>query len=140
MDLVADYAAPLPMTIIAEMIGLPTSDWARYRRWSDVILALSYARSGGAEAAQAHDNFVAVSAEMNEYLTEMIARRRAHPSDDLLTRLIEAEVAGERLTQPEILGFFQLLLVGGQETTTNLISNAVLCLTEHPDHFDRAPP
>ena len=74
---------------------------------------------------------------MNDYLTEMIAQRQAAPKDDLLTRLVEAEVDGERLTQAEILGFFQLLVVGGQETTTNLINNAILCLVENPDQFAR---
>jgi len=78
-----------------------------------------------------------VTAEMNDYLTAMIAERRLAPTDDLLTRLIEAEVDGERLTQEEILGFFQLLIVGGQETTTNLINNAILCFVEHPNELAR---
>ncbi len=74
---------------------------------------------------------------MSAYLTEMIAERRAAPRDDLLTRLIEAEVDGERLEHEEILGFFQLLVVGGQETTANLINNAILCLLENPDQLAR---
>ena len=69
----------------------------------------------------------------------MIEQRRAAPRDDLLTRLVEAEVDGERLKQEEILGFFQLLVVGGQETTTNLINNAILCLVENPGPA-RPPP
>jgi cytochrome P450 len=137
MDLAADYAVPLPMMVIAEMIGIPSADWARFKRWSDAILRLSYTRSGGAEAVAAMDDFGEVSAEMSAYLTDAIARRRASPADDLLTRLVEAEVDGERLAHDEILGFFQLLLVGGQETTTNLINNAVLCLLENPDQLER---
>jgi cytochrome P450 len=74
---------------------------------------------------------------MNEYVGEMIARRRAEPRDDLLTRLVEAEVDGQRLTQEEILGFFQLLVVGGQETTANLINNAILCFIENPEQLAR---
>lgn len=70
---------------------------------------------------------------MSGYLVEMIAQRRAAPTDDLLTRLIQADVDGQRLSHDEILGFFQLLVVGGQETTTNLINNAVLCLIENLD-------
>src|SRR5205085_4601515 len=77
------------------------------------------------------------TAEMSGYLADMIEQRRARPADDLLTRLVAAEVDGERLTHEEILGFFQLLLVGGQETTTNLIANAILCFVEHPDQLAR---
>jgi cytochrome P450 len=138
MDLAEDYSVPLPMTVIAGMIGIPLSDWPRFKRWSDIILKLSYTMRGmeaDEEAANALTGFRAVTAEMDTYLTEMIAQRRARPTDDLLTRLLEAEVDGQRLTQPEILGFFQLLVVGGQETTTNLINNAVLCFAEHPDQL-----
>lgn len=135
MDLATDYSIPLPMKVIAQMIGIPVEDWSRFNHWSDVILRLSYTRSGGPDAAQASADFTAVSVEMNGYLTDMIAQRRSAPTDDLLTKLIEAEVDGERLSQAEILGFFQLLLVGGQETTTNLINNAMLCLLEDPDQL-----
>lgn len=131
-DIAAEFSAPLPMKVIARMIGIPPADWARFKGWSDSILKLSYARSGPEEAAQAHSEFATVTAEMNEYLGAMIGRRKAKPEDDLLTRLVEAEVDGECLTQEEILGFFQLLVVGGQETTANLISNAILCLLENP--------
>ncbi len=134
-DLAAEYSIPLPMKVISGMIGIPTKDWACFRRWSDGILKLSYGRSGGEEAAEAGREFTAVTKEMNEYLGEMIAQRRTHPADDLLTRLIEAEVDGQRLNQEEILGFFQLLVVAGQETTTNLINNAVLCFVENPDQL-----
>jgi cytochrome P450 len=72
---------------------------------------------------------------MDDYLTGMIRRRQVDPQDDLLTRLIEAEVDGERLSREEILGFFQLLVVAGQETSSDLINNAVLTLLEHPDQL-----
>jgi cytochrome P450 len=137
MDLAADYSVPLPMKVIAEMIGIPGADWPRFKRWSDDILKLSYTRSDDEGAAQALSNFRGTTSEMNVYLTDMIEERRAAPSDDLLTRLVEAEVDGERLSQEEILGFFQLLVVGGQETTTNLINNAILCFVEHPDQLAR---
>src|SRR5258705_11044949 len=68
---------------------------------------------------------------MNDHMTQMIAQRKKQPTDDLLTKLIEAEVDGQHLTQEEILGFFQLLVVGGQETTTNLINNAMICLLDN---------
>jgi cytochrome P450 len=137
MDLATDYAVPLPMKVIAGMIGIPESDWEKYRRWSDAILALSYTRQGGPEAEAALDEFVAVSDEMDEYLKGMTAARHASPRNDLLTRLVAADVDGERLTHAQILGFFQLLLLGGQETTANLINNAILCFLEHPEQLAR---
>jgi len=135
MDLAADFSVPLAMQVSAGMIGIPLADWAQYRQWSDVILRLSYARSGGAEAELASRDFAAVTLEMDAYLADMIQQRRNVPQSDLLTRLIEVD--GERLSQQEILGFFQLLVVAGQETTTNLINNAVLCLLEHRDQLAR---
>ncbi len=135
MDVAADFSVPLPMQVIATMIGIPTKDWAQFRSWSDGILKLSYARSGGAEAEEAGREFQRVTAEMSPYLAEMIRERRAAPQNDLLTRLIEAEVDGEKLSHEEILGFFQLLVVGGQETTANLINNAIVCFLDHPDQL-----
>jgi cytochrome P450 len=137
MDLAADYSIPLPTMVIAEMLGIPVEDRARFARWNDVILRMSHTIPGGDQAEGASSEFVLVTAEMDEYLTGLLAARRAAPKDDLLTRLVGAEVDGQRLTQPEILGFFQLLLLGGQETTTNLISNAILCFVEHPDQLAR---
>jgi cytochrome P450 len=135
MDLALDYAVPLPMQVIATMIGIPTSDWVRFKGWSDGMMKLSYARTGGEEAASAGRLFAEVTAEMSSYLQELSQQRRAQPREDLLTRLIQAEVDGERLDHEEILGFFQLLIVGGQETTANLINNAILCLTEYPTEW-----
>jgi len=137
MDLAADFSAPLAMQVIAGIIGSPLADWARYKQWSDVILRLSYTRSGSEEAELAMREFSAVTLEMEACLADMIEQRRNTPQDDLLTRLIQAEVDGESLSQREILRFFQLLIVAGQETTTNLIDNAVLCLLEHPDQLAR---
>ena len=79
MDLAADYAVPLPMMVIAEMIGIPLEDWPRFRHWSDVILKLSYTMRGmdDAESAAAHRRLQDVTAEMSDYLTTMIAERRA---------------------------------------------------------------
>jgi len=134
MDLAADFSIPLPMMVIAELIGIPPGQWERFNRWSSGILKISYGRSGPA-AAQAMAEFRAAAAEINAYVAGMIAQRRADPRDDLLTRLVHAEVDGQHLTDEEIFGFFQLLLVGGQETTTNLINNAVLCLLENPDQL-----
>jgi len=136
-DIAAEYSVPLAMQAIAGMIGIPLADWPRYQRWSDTILRLRYSRSGGPEAEQSVQDFVAVSGEMNDYLTGMIAARRRSAQGDLLTDLVAAEVDGERLSQEEILGFFQLLVVAGQETTSDLVNNALLSLLENPGQLAR---
>ncbi|SEL73401.1 Cytochrome P450 [Stigmatella aurantiaca] len=133
MDLAADFSVPLPLIVIAEMFGAPIEDQPRFKRWSDVIMALGYTLEGGEAAARVHREFAEVSAEMKAYLHALAGQRRAEPREDLLTRLVEAEVDGARLTEEELLGFFQLLLSAGHETTTNLLNNAVLCLLGHPD-------
>ena len=136
MDLAADFAVPLPMMVIAEMLGIPLEDRGQFKRWVDVILRMSYTIGRqGEESQSALSDFRQVSMEMNQYLTALLAQRHANPKDDLLTRLSQAEVDGERLTKSEILGFFQLLLLAGSETTTNLINNAILCFIENPDQL-----
>jgi cytochrome P450 len=135
MDLALEYSNLLPTIVIAEMIGIPVVDRARFLRWGETIMNLSYAIAGGEEAAKAVQENAVVKEEMRAYLKEVLPERRKAPKDDLLTRLAEAEVDGERLTEEEILGFFQLLLSAGTETTTNLINNAILCLIENPDQL-----
>lgn len=137
IDFAAEFSFPLPMQVIAELLGVPIEDRSRYARWSDVILNMSYTVVGSSEGPAARASFDAVTLEMNEYLTLALAERRSRPKDDLLTRLLHAELDGEHLTQTEILGFFQLLLLAGQETTTNLMNNAMLCFMEHPEQLAR---
>lgn len=132
-DLVDHYAAPFPMTAIAELIGIPAHDRERYKRWSEAIMGLSYAITGGEAAERAGLEYVSVSAEMREYLAHLMQQRKDQPREDLLTSLSQATVDYEALSLDDILGFFQLLISAGQETTGNLIANAVLCLTEHPE-------
>jgi cytochrome P450 len=137
MDLAADYATQLPLMVIAEMLGIPLSDRPQFKRWTDAILLLANTITGGEQAHHAASAWGAANMEMRPYLAAHLEMRRAAPTDDLLTRLAEAEVDGERLTDEEILGFFQLLLLAGSETTTNLINNAVLCFTEHLDQYSQ---
>lgn len=134
MDVVEEYAAPLPMMVIAEMIGIPAEEWARFRRWSDTILKLSLTLQAGAEASAAVAEYVALKEEMHPYLAALMygGVRRG-----LLARLVDANVEGEELTEREIIGFIELLIVAGQETTSNLIANAVLCLSEFPEQRAR---
>jgi cytochrome P450 len=127
MELVDELAAPLPVMVIAEMLGVPPEDHERFRRWSDAaILLLGDSpvrdRLAGSQAV----------AELRAYFAAAAEARRADPRDDLLSALVAAEEAGERLTMPELLASCVLLLVAGNETTTKLIGNAVLALLRHP--------
>ncbi len=95
MDLVADFAAPLPMRVIAEMLGLPAAEWPRLRRWGDAIINLAstiFAVDSAASAA-----FLAADAEMRDAMAALLAERRAAPRDDLIARLATAVAGGERL-------------------------------------------
>jgi len=137
IEFAADFSAPLAMRVIAGMMGIAPEDWPRYKGWNDKILGLTFTRSGGEQAQQAMRDFNSVTNEMSAYLVESVGERRKSPQNDLLTRLLEAEVEGDRLTHEEILAFFRLLMFAGQETTTNLLNNAVVCFLDHPDQLSR---
>ena len=136
-DLVHEFSVPLPLMVIAELLGAPVEDWPRFRAWSDAVLGLIHTVSGGPEAAPAVSRFAIAHAEMAAYVTTLIDARRAQPRDDLFTRLIRSEVDGMRLDADQILGFFELLMLAGHETTTNLIDNAIVALHEHPRELER---
>jgi cytochrome P450 len=137
LDLAVDYSIQLPLMVIAEMLGIPPAEYPLFRKWSDAILNLAETVTGSAAALHAVEEFRIATAEMDRYLQQVLSVRRQQPQDDLLSKLALVEIAGERLTHIEILGFFQLLLLAGSETTTNLINNALLCLLEQPDQLAR---
>lgn len=132
IDLIQDLAYPLPVIVIAEMLGIPAQDRDRFKRWSDKIVELAdtLVGSSSSEGQQAHE-------EMEAYFRDIIAHRRAQPQDDLISALLAAELDNEKLTEADVLSLCWLLLVAGNETTTNLIGNAVLSLLEHPEEFAR---
>ena len=123
VDLISTVAMPLPVPVIAELVGVPIEDRTQFRSWVDALL-----RGEPPATRQAAGQFVA-------YLTRQIAHRRAHPTDDLLSQLIRAEEDGDRLTHEELLAAVFLLLVTGHETTVNLIGNGVRELLRHPDQL-----
>ena len=137
MDLVTEFAERLPLLVISEMLGLPRTDAPLLTIWSSAILGLGDALYGGARAARAVANYRAAKEQMHPYLSALLADRRAIPRNDLLTRLVQSEVEGIRLSNDEIYSFFQLLLLAGTETTTNLIANTMLCFIRHPDQCER---
>jgi len=137
MELVTELAAPLPVRVIAEMLGIPPEDHERFRSWSnEVVRSLGDGKLEDRRAAQR------AGEELERYLEAIIAARRAAPREDLISALVAAEEAGDRLKRNELLSTLTLLLVAGNETTTNLISNATLALLRNPDQLEilrRAP-
>jgi pimeloyl-[acyl-carrier protein] synthase len=136
MDLIEDFAYPLPVIVICEMLGVPVADRERFKAWGvDIARGLDAImlppdsdvsrRSGAARTALA------------EYFRELIADRRASPRADLLSGLIAAEEAGDKLSEEELLATCILLLVAGHETTVNLIGNGTLALLRHPAELRR---
>ena len=125
MDVIDDLAYPLPVIVIAEMLGIPQEDRQRFKIWSDAVVGASYPEGGNPQA------------EMSAYFLNMIEQRRHEAKDDLITALLNAQIDGQHLNQQELLGFCVLLLVAGNETTTNLIGNAFLCFDEHPEVMEQ---
>lgn len=123
-DMIASYAVPLPVKVIARLLGIPGEDYVTLKRWSDAFLAFSSMAPG--ERATSNR-------EMAAYFGRMAAARRLHGDEDLITALVEADVEGESLNDAEILGFCMLLLIAGNETTTNLIGNMLGILADRPE-------
>ena len=132
-DLMEAVANPLPVIVIAEMLGVPPEDRARFRVWSNQRARLleptisPEERAVGAKAAKALD----------EYFLPIVQARRADPQHDIVSALAQAEEAGDVLTEREMLTMLRLILVAGNETTTNLIGNGLLALLRHPDQLER---
>jgi len=135
VDLAHAYAIPLPVMVIAELLGAPRGDWERLQAWSDAIMGLIHTLAPGPLADAAVAAFAATHQEMVAYVLALAAQRRAAPADDLMTSLTQVEEDGEHLADLDLVALFQLLLLAGHETTTNLIANAVLSLIDHPDEL-----
>ena len=131
LELVSLLAYPLPVRIISGMLGVPEEDHSRFAGWSAKLAHSVQPTFGAVDPAELAE-IEQASEEFAEYFTELIARRRVAPADDLLTDLIRAEDAGDRLTVDELIATCVLLLVAGHETTVGLISNAVLALLRNP--------
>jgi cytochrome P450 len=136
-DLIDALAYPLPVIVIADLLGLPASDRPLFRRWADNLLERSDAGPDESLSQllseEAVARFAPAMREMNGYLLKHIRSRRASPADDLTSALVRAEVDGVGLSDEEIIGFVGLLLIAGHITTTATLGNTVLCFDEHPD-------
>ena len=129
MDIVSDIAFPLPAKVIAELLGVPPEDWNIFQRWARV--------DGSDPASSRQESGHSMQAEMFNYFSDLLEERRRAPREDLISSLSVAEVDGERLSEPELLSFCTLLLAAGQETTKNLITNAIVCLTDYRESMER---
>ncbi len=131
VDIVAEVAAPLPVIVIAEVVGLPVSDRHLFRKWADALLV-----DNGADALFSEDSVTAMGPyirEMNEYLLSHVDTCRRSGRDGLIRDLLDAELDGRKLDDIEIIGFLALLLIAGHLTTSTVLTNALLCLDENPD-------
>jgi hypothetical protein len=138
VELVADLAYPLPVIVIAELLGVPAADRPLFKKWVDGMIGNSKQFSLNDDSEEQRDytrHAMDQAKNLADYFASHIADRRTHARDDLLTKLVEAEVDGERLTDSEVANFAMILLVAGHITTTMLLGNTVLCLDTHPEQL-----
>jgi pimeloyl-[acyl-carrier protein] synthase len=133
VDLIAQFAYPLPVLVIAGILGIPDEDYERFRDWANVIAAAIDLPVDGLQAFASRAD--QVTAELTEYLGWIVAQRRADPRDDLISTMLGAQTAEGRLDGDELIATLILLLVAGHETTVNLIGNGTLALLQHRDQW-----
>ncbi len=126
VDLLSAFAFPLPITVICELLGIPVGDRDQFRAWTNTILFAG---------ADSRESVLAAAGDMNAYLRTLIAHRRAHPGDDMLSGLVTTTDTDGNLTDTEVVSMTFLLLVAGHETTVNLIGNTMLTLLQDPERF-----
>ncbi|MGK4002083.1 cytochrome P450 [Sorangium sp. So ce1036] len=130
MDLVAELAVPLPVTVIADLLGVPREDRHQFRRWTKILISPTGERDF-------IERIQPVLREFERYLRERLARRREAPRDDLVSKLLAAEEQERTMSPTELTSMVFLLLVAGHETTVHLIASGALLLLSHPDERRR---
>jgi cytochrome P450 len=134
MDVIADFAEPLPAIVTAEMLGVPTSDHRKLKDWTVDFAEML----GNFQHNPDHvPKVLRTLEEMLEYFRERVRELRVHPREGLINSLLTAEINGDRLTEEEVIANSIVTMVGGQETTTNLIGNGLLTLLRHPAEMQR---
>jgi cytochrome P450 len=132
MDLITDFAYPLPATVIAELLGVPSEDQDTFHQWADNIVSLEL--NSDVDSIRKADNTVT---DMDIYFSNLIEKKKKTPTNDLISHIIKAKVDGHSLSEKEILSFCSLLLNAGHVTTVNLIGNLIFSLLENPQEFKR---
>ncbi|WP_240627268.1 cytochrome P450 family protein [Thermoflavimicrobium daqui] len=130
MDLIQDYAFPLPIIVISEILGIPIEDRSQFRHWSNAII---YAFNRPDRRKQIIPEIV----NFNHYLKELVAKRQQHLQDDLISALIQSSINSDKLSESEIYPMIFLLIIAGHETTVNLIGNGLFSLLQHPDQCEK---
>jgi len=125
MDLIPDFAYPLPITVISEMLGIPVTDRQRFRTWTQAIVNMQ--EEASTTALQ----------EFLHYIQTLLDEKRAHPGNDLTSNLVQVEEKGDQLRENELVSMIFLLIVAGHETTVNLLGNGTLALLQHPDQLQQ---
>lgn len=131
MDLIADYAFPLPVVVIAELLGVPAEDRYKFKAWTSAMTAAMDVIWNEEIERRASE----ATAEVSAYMAHIIAQRRRDPGDDLLSALIHAREKDDKLSEAELIAMAVLLLVAGHETTVNLIGNGAFALLQNPDQL-----
>ncbi|GHO77215.1 polyketide biosynthesis cytochrome P450 PksS [Ktedonobacter sp. SOSP1-85] len=129
MDLVADYAYPLPINVISDMLGVPHADRPQIRVWSEALV------TGISGMGRRDEQTLAHMQAFDAYARHLVALKRQHPADDLTSQLVQMEEAGDHLSEAELLSMISLLIFAGHETTSNLIGIGTLTLLDHPDQL-----
>jgi len=142
MDIVADLAYPFPTTVIAELLGVPATDRPMFKRWADTLFAQQVSDAeifNNTDATQlpGFEEAHRVTEEMADYFTTMLNIRSQHPREDMMSQLLAAEIAGEKLSLDQVISFCILLLLAGHVTTTTLLGQAIRCFDEHPESMQR---
>ncbi|UOQ93464.1 cytochrome P450 [Halobacillus shinanisalinarum] len=130
MNLIDDFAFPLPIIVICEMLGVPSQDRDKFRTWSNTLVEASN-NPEKAEQVETH------MTEFVMYLKQLCAERRQNPKDDMISKLIQSEEEGDSLSEQELYGVISLLIIAGHETTVNLITNGVFALLENPEQKEQ---
>jgi cytochrome P450 len=125
MDLIEDFALPIPMTVISEMLGVPERDRDNFSKWSNTMVSISKPTDGVLALPDLY--------KVVRYLRKLFREHRARPKDNLTTLLLQAEAEGSKLSEDELVSMVALLLSAGHETTVNLIGNGILALMQHPE-------
>lgn len=128
VDIIKEFAFPLPITVISEMLGVPVKDQDQFHEWSSAVLY----------AFNRPDRFLEIHSKLIDFLTylkDLVEQRRYEPKDDLISELIKAEEEGDKLSEEEIFSMIYVLMIGGHETTVNLIGNGIFCLLQHPEQL-----
>jgi cytochrome P450 len=136
-DFLNDIAYPLPAAVIARMMGAPQQDRGKFQHWSDELALVAFG-AGGEDRASRYTRALAGVRELQEYLAELIERRRREPGEDMISLLLSGVAAdGDHLDDAELMALCSLILFAGHETTTNLLCNALVALDRHPAELAR---